>query len=443
MPFRSMTVIKPLWWFNRAPSRYWADHRKLPKALRQCIDIDDGYVSDSARLLDAAFQALCKGIMTGDDHALDPPIEARSVPVRDEYRFVAKYFSRLWLCYLFVQRCLTLHNPLKQIGGLARALRVERRDPYARGAAHDRYGSAPIEGQPRVSVVIPTLNRYECLGDALRDLASQTYPPMDVFVVDQSEPFRPDFYESSAFAALDLRVIRQDQPALWMARNRAIRKSDAEWLLLYDDDSRVEPDWIEQHLRAAQHFHVDISSGVSISAVGDVVPRSYFNFCWSDQLDTGNVLIHRRVFQEIGLFDRQFERQRAGDGEFGLRAFLAGFENVSHPHAKRVHLKAPAGGLRQTGSWDAFRPTRLFAPRPVPSLLYLSRRYFGTRAAIRQLLISTPLSLVPYRFKASRPLKFVGYLLAFLLLPVVALQIIASGRAATRKIRAGPMIERL
>lgn len=100
-----------------------------------------------------------------------------------------------------------------------------------------------------------------------------------------------------------------------------------------------------------------MSSGVSLSTVGAEIPENYSYFCWSSQLDTGNVLLKKDIFRKIGLFDRQFEKQRMGDGEYGLRAYLAGYKNISNPKAKRIHLKVSQGGLRvKGGSWDAWRP---------------------------------------------------------------------------------------
>jgi Predicted glycosyltransferases len=167
-----------------------------------------------------------------------------------------------------------------------------------------------------------------------------------------------------------------------LARNKAIELSDSDYLLLFDDDSRVELDWIRNHIKCLDFFDADISSGTSISLVGDKVPDNYSFFKYSEQLDTGNVLIKRDVFKAIGLFDRQYEKQRMGDGEYGLRAFLFGFKNISNPYAQRLHLKVGTGGLRQMGSWDGFRPKKWFSPRPIPSVLYQFRKYYGNKMTI-------------------------------------------------------------
>ena len=96
--------------------------------------------------------------------------------------------------------------------------------------------------------------------------------------------------------------------------------------------------------------------------IGSPIPGNYSFFRIADQLDTGNVLIKKHVFKKCGLFDRQFEKQRMGDGEFGLRSYKKGFISISNPVSKRVHLKVKTGGLRQLGSWDAFRPTNILGP---------------------------------------------------------------------------------
>jgi GT2 family glycosyltransferase len=274
----------------------------------------------------------------------------------------------------------------------------------------------------------------------LNDLERQTYSHFEVIIVDQSEPFQEVFYQ---IRKLQLRVWYQEEKALWKARNEAILAAKGSLILLYDDDSRIEPDWIMHHLKAIDFFNADISSGVSVSNVGSKVPVHYSYFRWSDQLDTGNVLIKRHVFEKIGLFDQQFEKQRMGDGEFGLRAYLAGFRNISNPFARRIHLKVGEGGLRQMGSWDGWRPKNLFAPRPIPSVLYLYRKYFGTKAAIRSIMTSLIVSLVPYKHKGSGRFLLLIILLFPVLLPFVLIQVLLSWHKSSQKLIQGPIIAKI
>ena len=253
-------------------------------------------------------------------------------------------------------------------------------------------------------------------------------------------PYQAEFYNDFN---LDLKAQYQEEKALWLARNTAIKQSKGEYILLFDDDSRVDSDWISQHIKTLDFFSADISSGVSISKVGDKVPDHYSYFKISDQLDTGNVLLKKAVFKDIGLFDRQFEKQRMGDGEFGLRALLNGYKNISNPYAKRLHLKVGSGGLRDMGSWDAFRTKNLFQPRPIPSVLYFYRRYFGIKLSLLSVLRTVPISVVPYKYKSNKPMLILSSIIALLLFPLIIIQILKSWRLASKKLKEGPKIELL
>jgi glycosyltransferase involved in cell wall biosynthesis len=259
-------------------------------------------------------------------------------------------------------------------------------------------------------------------------------------VVDQSEPFQNEFYEEFQ---LNINLIYQEEKALWLARNTAIKQSKGEYVLLFDDDSRVDKDWITQHLKTLDFFKADLSSGVSISTQGAKVPANYAHFGISSQLDTGNVLLKKELFRQIGLFDRQFEKQRMGDGEFGLRAYLTGYKNISNPYAKRLHLKVGSGGLRQMGSWDGFRPKKWLDPRPIPSVIYLFRKYHGNKAARLALLKTVPSSIMPYRYKSNSVMMLIGVLISIVISPLVFFQVWKSWALASTKLKEGPMIEKL
>lgn len=441
MLFHFLKYIKPVWYFNlrqRNGKVAFPDPDTLPPEVLGCCQ-KYNYEGEYAVAADLAWQALQKGYVGESGF----PYFGTKHSLKDEYTFIRNYFKGVWAWYILFIRVFTLHNPLKEISAFYKTKNIRCtnvfKEPYLY-KTWKNFESELVKKQPKVSVVIPTLNRYEYLRDVLKDLESQDYTNFDVIIVDQSEPYNEGFYKNFN---LDIKLLRQKEKALWQARNSAIQKSDAPWLLLFDDDSRVKKNWITQHLQCVDFFEASVSSGVSISKIGDEVPENYSYFRISDQLDTGNVLINRKVFEAIGLFDRQFEKQRMGDGAFGLRVYLEGFLNISNPFAGRLHLKVASGGLRQMGSWDAFRPTNWWAPRPVPSVLYYYRLYFGNQMARMALLQSLPRSVVPYQFKKDKKWLPFAILSALIAAPLLLLQAQRSWLLATKKLKEGPLIGKL
>ena len=230
--------------------------------------------------------------------------EKVSLPIQDEYRFFRKNFHKAWVYYILFFRLIKLNNPFVEIKAFIKTRSVNREN-YAQlhfeYPAYDSFESTLIKKKPLVSIIIPTLNRYEYLKDVFRDLEQQTYKHFEVLVVDQTDDFQEDVYYGWD---LDLRYWFQKEKALWKARNEAILVAKGNYILLYDDDSLIQPNWINEHLKTLDFFDADISSGVSISVIGAEVPKHYSYFRWSDQLDTGNVLLKKKVFNKIGLFDR-------------------------------------------------------------------------------------------------------------------------------------------
>lgn len=445
MIFNFLKYIKPIWYFNLKPARdftYFPTEAQL-KAAGIELEVDTIFKSEEARQRDLAWRAFQSGFISKEEEPGLDVWEPILLPVIDEYRFISKNFSPFWVFYVLMLRLITFKNPIKEFNAYFSTRKVKR-EHYAgkqfKCTVYETFESDLINQSPLVSVIIPTLNRYEYLKDVLKDLEKQTYKNFEVIVVDQTDDYKEDFYKGWN---LDLTHWYQEEKALWKARNEAIKSSKGDFVLLYDDDSRIESDWIFQHLKALDYFQADLSSGVSLSVVGAKVPEHYRYFRWSEQLDTGNVLIKKEVFRKTGLFDRQFEKQRMGDGEFGLRAYLNGFKNISNPCAKRIHLKVAQGGLRQMGSWDGWRPKKLLAPRPVPSVLYLSRKYYGPKSTVRMLMTSILPSIVPYRFKSNQFLKLLTVLLFPVLLPLVCVQVYLSWKQSSVKLKEGSKIERI
>ena len=323
-------------------------------------------------------------------------------------------YNKLWIYYIFFIRIITFNNPFLEIIALFKSRKIKRVALFDTKLNYQNYNifkSSLIETKPKVSVIIPTLNRYDFLKDALSDLENQIYKNFEVIIVDQSDNYDRKFYDKFK---LELKVVHQKIKALWSARNNAIKMASSEFLLFFDDDSRVDNNWIIEHLKCIDYFSADISSGISKPTKGAKIPPNYKYFKISEQLDTGNVLIKRDVFMTCGLFDKQFERMRMGDNEFGIRSARNNFLNIQNPNAHRIHFKADEGGLREMGSWDGFHSKNIFSPLPVPSVLYMSRKYWGEKRTFFYLIRTLPMSLSFYKLKGS----IHGVLLSLILLVV-------------------------
>lgn len=448
--FKILKDLNPIWYFNLFPENvksfstcyYNSDVIKIPDEFSNFITEDNNYSNKASRELDLGYQLWNKGVMLTADGVTENILIHKERPdLTDNYIFIRKYFKWHRAYFFLIKNILSFENPFAEIRSFIRTKSVKSINlvkDHCEYAGYKNFNSELIREEPLVSVIIPTLNRYEYLKDVLEDLEKQNYQHHEIIIIDQTDDPDKEFYKKYGS---DLIIIFQEGKGQWLARNEAIRNSKGNYLLFFDDDSRVDPDWISEHLKSLDYFNADISAGVSISKSGDSVPENYSFFRWADQFDSGNAMVKREVFLKTGMFDRQFDKQRMGDGEFGLRAYLAGFKSISNPNAKRLHLKIGTGGLRQMGSWDAFRPKKFFAPRPIPSVLYYFRKYYPVNFVVNAMIIGILPSLIPYKWKGKKYLYPLSAVLAVFILPVLLLQLGISWRKASEMLREGNKIE--
>ena len=436
-----LKIIKPTWYYyeERESTLHWVDYRNLSPQKKLHIDYCDLYNDENASLLDAMYQALHRGFIK---RTAGSKIEKNyHLSFFDQYLFIRRMFKPVWVYYVILIRLITFKLTLPEISAFIKTRGTKMVDLNYPHVIYDTYSSFDNEAlrkNPLISIIIPTLNRYHQLDKVLNDLELQTYKNFEVIVIDQSDLFNKKFYDKYK---INFKIIIQKEKALWKARNQGIKLSEAEYILFLDDDSKVSPNWIYEHLKCLHYFDVEISAGVSISAVGAPTPKHYGHFRLGDQLDTGNVLIKKKVFQKIGLFDLQYEKMRMGDHEFGARAYKNGFSIINNYRAKRYHFKTPIGGLREISGWDGFRPNGLFKPRPIPSVVYLYRKYWGDSAAVYSIILITPISLMPYRLKGQK-FGYIFSILAFLsLFPFILFQLCRAWKISSRMLKAGPKID--
>lgn len=430
--FQFIKYTQPGWQFNLMPTGAGTFATAYLTEENGAEDLlDKRYETKSAMLADAGYRLWNKGMLLQTNKEDLYKLQQLPKPtLKDEYTFIRKYWGTAWSGYVLFLRLLGLKNIFKEIKAFSATRNIQRINPFKDPTAlvnYEDFESSLIQSNPLVAVIIPTLNRYTYLKDVLFDLEKQSYKNFEVLVFDQSDDFDAQFYQQFS---LNIKVHAQKEKQLWTARNNAIKATNAAFLLFFDDDSRVGSNWIFEHLKCLDFFDADISAGVSIATVGGKVPESYNYFRWADQFDSGNAMVRRRVFKSIGLFDKQFNGMRMGDGEFGYRAFVSGFKSISNPVALRVHLKVSSGGLREMGSWDGFRPTKWFAPKPVPSVLYLFDKYFPKPLYKSAVWLGIMLSNVSYKQKRKSGMLMLSVVLTVIKSPLLYIQYKRSLRIA-------------
>jgi glycosyltransferase involved in cell wall biosynthesis len=169
-----------------------------------------------------------------------------------------------------------------------------------------------ISKGPLVSVIVPCYNGAAFLDAALRSALAQTYPEVEVVLIDDgSTDNSPEIA-----ARFPVRYIRQRNRGLAEARNAGIRESRGNYVVFLDADDRLKPEAIEVGVRALEprpDCALAVGDHVFISADGSFLGHStkvdplhshYEALLKSNFIEMiSSVLFRRRVFDELGGFD--------------------------------------------------------------------------------------------------------------------------------------------
>jgi glycosyltransferase involved in cell wall biosynthesis len=239
----------------------------------------------------------------------------------------------------------------------------------------------PSQPAPLVSVVVPTYNRAALLRETIDSVLAQTYPAIELIVVDDgSTDHTPDMLAELAQANPErLRVIRKQNEGGTAARNTGLRAAAGDYLSVLDHDDLLLPQKIarqvalftarpELGLVHCGYYRMD-SGGGYIDIVRDLPdgdvrgPIVLGCFCWS-----GGPLIPRAVLEKVGLFD---ETIWSSDAELWMRIAFAGYEFgcVQEPlGAYRILLDSSMADVERTERMDAAILDRLFKRDDLPQV---------------------------------------------------------------------------
>lgn len=170
-----------------------------------------------------------------------------------------------------------------------------------------------FEGQLPVSVIIPTYNRRGVLGRAIDSVLVQSRIPCELIVVDDGSTDGTADYIERAYPSIVL--IRQAKRGVSAARNTGIGCAAGEWIAFLDSDDVWKPEKLERQWAAIEAensikiCHTEeqwIRRGKAVEVPkkfrkqgGWIFERS-LRHC---AISPSTVLIHRSVFEVMGVFD--------------------------------------------------------------------------------------------------------------------------------------------
>src|SRR5262247_2937258 len=114
----------------------------------------------------------------------------------------------------------------------------------------------------RISVVVPFFNNVAFLGDCLASIAAQTYPDLQVIMVDDgSTDGSAEIARAQAAADPRFELISQPNGGPGSARNRGVAAATGEFLAFVDADDLLPPDAYATMLGTIEGSGSDFVSG--------------------------------------------------------------------------------------------------------------------------------------------------------------------------------------
>ena len=166
-----------------------------------------------------------------------------------------------------------------------------------------------------VSVIIPCFNQGHFLGEAIESVLSQTYPSIEIIVVDDGST---DDTSEIAEAYSGVRCIKQDNKGLCDARLTGFSNSNGKFVLFLDADDRLPPKAIQYGMEALACSPEAVFAFGGLrrisphgSAIGErkqkVIQDFYLELLKDNYIPTpGMVLFKRSCFDEFEFFSGRF-----------------------------------------------------------------------------------------------------------------------------------------
>lgn len=206
---------------------------------------------------------------------------------------------------------------------------------------------------PKYSVIIPVYNRPEEVGELLESLNAQNRKNFEVIVVEDGSITKCKSVVEEFMPELDVSYFYKDNGGQGFTRNYGFGKARGEWLIVFDSDCLIPPNYFEAVDLYLQEHDIDAFGGPdrahkSFSAIQKAISYSMTSF-----FTTGGIrgskkhigVFHPRSFN-MGIKKKVFEEtngyilpRKGEDIEFSIRIIEHGFKTALIEEAFVYHKR--------------------------------------------------------------------------------------------------------
>jgi Glycosyltransferases involved in cell wall biogenesis len=256
---------------------------------------------------------------------------------------------------------------------------------------------------PLVSIIIPCYNVARWLGAALESAFAQTWPHLEIIVVDDGSTDN-SLEIARSFESRGARVVTQPNAGQCAACNHGLRLSRGDFVKFFDADDLLSPNAVELQVRALQQhpgaiaygewarFHHTPEEARFERRPGwhDAPPIDWLAEIWADgqpMMQCAQFLIPRALLDRVGGWDERLSL--INDFEFFARVTLASTGVVFTPGARLYYRSGLPGSLSGRRSAEAWESAALSLTLGTSYLLAAenSPRTRSASAAILQMLV--------------------------------------------------------
>lgn len=180
-----------------------------------------------------------------------------------------------------------------------------------------------MNGQPKISIIIPCYNQALFLSESLESVISQTLSDWECIVVnDGSTDNSLSIADEYACRDQRIKVISQENSGPSAARNHGVQESHGKFILFLDGDNVIAPNYLA---RGLEYLEAHPTCALYYSKIQYFGKKcGVFNICYTsykDLLAENSIdctcLIHRKDFDRVGGFDENMKGYE--DWEFFIR----------------------------------------------------------------------------------------------------------------------------